>query len=270
MTKKGLFSVSTFAKLSRTTRDTLHHYDKMGLISPALRGDNQYRYYSHGQLAVINLIRTMQELGLSLAEIKELKDLRTPQRTDPMLLRQVDWIDAKIAELKSVRKLVLTLQKAIHSVADIDETLVTIKTLPAEAIVLGGVNDYSDGAGIYEALLKFYQYIATKHPKLNLNYPVWGMYSQERILAGDWNGPDRYYFYNPDGHDSRPAGLYAVGYARGGYGQSDELYARLLRSIDEQGYEVCGNVYEEYPLNEVCIADSSNYLIRVMASVRKK
>jgi DNA-binding transcriptional MerR regulator len=35
-----LFSVSDFAKFSRTTRDTLHHYDKIGIPPPLLRGEN--------------------------------------------------------------------------------------------------------------------------------------------------------------------------------------------------------------------------------------
>jgi hypothetical protein len=80
----------------------------------------------------------------------------------------------------------------------------------------------------------------------------------------------RYYFYNPRGHDARPAALYAVGYQRGGYGQTDKLYERLLDHIDRNGYEICGDAYEEYPLNEICVADDANYLIRVVITVREK
>jgi effector-binding domain-containing protein len=109
-----------------------------------------------------------------------------------------------------------------------------------------------------------------RYPDLDLNYPVWGVFSEERIKNGDWKYPDRYYFYNPEGHDKRPADFYAIGYMRGEYGQTDELYSRMLAYIDRNGFEICGDAYEEYPLNELSVSDSGNYLIRVMITVRKK
>jgi len=42
MAKSGLFSVNAFGTFSRTTRDTLHHYDRIGLFSPEARGKNGY------------------------------------------------------------------------------------------------------------------------------------------------------------------------------------------------------------------------------------
>jgi effector-binding domain-containing protein len=99
---------------------------------------------------------------------------------------------------------------------------------------------------------------------------VWALFSEKRIREGDWVFPDRYYFYSPNGQQKRPGGHYAVGYARGAYGQTDDLYKRLLAYIQQNGLEICGNVYEEYPLNEVCVSDDTNYLIRVLIPVRTK
>ena len=265
-----LFSVGDFAKFSRTTRDTLHHYDKIGLLSPLSRGENNYRYYSIGQLAVVNVIRTLQELGLSLAEIKKMKDNRTPEHVDEVFICQIEKIDLKIDDWVRARKLLYTLQKAIHSVLNIDEQTITIQFMPAEAIVLGDLNDYSRGRNDYDALYTFYREISKKYPNLNMNYPVWGCFSEDRIKRGDWKWPDRYYFYNPEGHDKKPASLYAIGYARGGYGQSGDLYNRIIDYIGDNGFEMCGNAYEEYPLNEICINNDENYLIRVMITVCEK
>jgi len=265
-----LFSVGDFAKFSRTTRDTLHHYDKIGLLSPLSRGENNYRYYSIGQLAVVNVIRTLQELGLSLAEIKKLKDNRTPEHVDEVFIRQIEKIDFKIDDWVRARKLLYTLQKAIHSVLNVDEQTITIQFMPAEAIVLGDLNDYSRGRNDYDALFDFYHEINKKYPNMDMNYPVWGCFSEDRIKQGDWKWPDRYYFYNPEGHDKKPASLYAIGYARGGYGQSGDLYNRIIDYISDNGFEMCGNAYEEYPLNEICINNDENYLIRVMITVCEK
>ena len=270
MKRKGTFSIAEFAEFSRTTRDTLLYYDKIGLLSPELRGENNYRYYSSGQLGVVNLIRTCQSLGMTLAEIKSLARDRTPQRIDDLFEGQITLINEKIDEWVRARKLLTVLKKNIHSTFDANEDEITIQFLPAEAIVLGGLNDYSRGRNPYDALLSFYRACSETYPDLDMNYPVWGIFSGERIKQRDWIWPDRYYFYNPEGHDKKPAALYAVGYKRGGYGQTAELYERVLAYIDANGFELCGPAFEEYPLNEICITHEEDYLTRLMITVREK
>ena len=271
MTDSDFFTVSDFAKVSRTTKDTLLHYDKIGLLSPILRdGNNNYRYYSIGQLAVVNVIRTLQALGMSLAEIKALRDQRTPERLEGVYSQLLDRNNAKIDEAVRAQKLLFALRRAIHSVADIHEEAIMIQFQPAEAIILGDLNDYSRGRDAYSALVSFYHNVGEKYPDLDMNYPVWALFSEERIKRGDWKWPDRYYFYNPEGRDKRPGAFYAIGYTRGGYGQSDLLYQRMIGYIDKHGFEICGDAYEEYPLNELCIANDAHYLMRIMITVREK
>ncbi len=48
-------SVSDFANIARTNSDTLRYYDNIGLLSPAVRGENKYRYYSLKQLPLCNM-----------------------------------------------------------------------------------------------------------------------------------------------------------------------------------------------------------------------
>ena len=268
--EKKLFSIAEFAKFARITRQTLLFYDKIDLLSPVCRGENNYRLYSSGQLAVVNVIRTLQELGMTLSEIKRLKDHRAPASVKGVFASQIDMVDLKIEEWVRARKLLLGLTEIIDSVEGIDEAAVTVEHLQAEPIILGKLNDYSGGRNDYDALFDFYYDIDQRLPNLDLNYPVWGVFSEERIKRRDWRWPDRYYFYNPEGFDKRPSGLYAIGYARGNYGQTDGLYGRLLAYISENGYEISGPAYEEYPLNEICVSDENSYLIRVMVTVRKK
>jgi DNA-binding transcriptional MerR regulator len=270
MRRDSLFAIADFSEFSRLSRDTLYHYDRIGLLSPATRGENGYRYYSKGQLAVANVIRTLHKLGMSLTEIKALLAQRTPDQINTMLLNQMEEIDRKIDDWISARKLLSALQKSIYPVLHINEGAVTVQSLPEEAIVLGGLNDYSDGKKAYDALASFYSSMKNRYPGLDLNCPVWGMFSEGRVSKRDWALPDRYYFYSPKGQDKKPAALYAVGYARGGYGQTEELYERILRYIDENGFEICGPAFEEYPLNEICVKNENEYLIRVMITVRKE
>jgi len=207
---------------------------------------------------------------MSLDDIRGLRDRRTPELANIVFERQIEEIDRKIEEWVRARKLLLTLKKAINSVSHVDENAVTVKFLPAEAIVLGDLNDYSRDRTDYDALISFYNDISQKYPDIDLNYPVWATYSQERLKNGDWGHPDRYYLYNPEGYDRRPASLYAIGYMRGGYRPNNELYEKLTDYIDTNGYEICGDAYEEYPLNEICATSDKDYLIRVMITVKEK
>jgi len=207
---------------------------------------------------------------MSLEDIRGLSDRRTPELANNVFERQIKEIDTKIEEWVRARKLLLTLKKAINSVSNVDETKITVKFLPAEAIILGDLNDYSRERTDYDALLNFYHEMSQKYPDIDLNYPVWATYSQERLKQKDWRHPDRYYFYNPEGYDRRPAALYAIGYMRGGYSPNNYLYERLCDYIDANGYEICGDAFEEYPLNELCATNDNDYLIRVMITVKEK
>jgi DNA-binding transcriptional MerR regulator len=267
MAVNGLFSLGEFAKYSRTTRDTLHYYDKIGLLCPISRGDNNYRYYSSGQLMEVNVIRTLQALGLSLGEIKEIISTRTPSRIEGVLSSQTDIIQSKIDSWQRARDLLAALRESIRSGINADENLISIRHMPEERVIMGERNEILGGRGYLDALLSFYGAVSRMYPCVDLNYPVWGVFSRERIAGGDWHCPDRFYFYNPEGQDIRPAGLYAVGYTRGGYGGGGELYGRLLEYICQNGYSISGDAYEEYPLNELTVPDESGYLKRIMIKV---
>jgi DNA-binding transcriptional MerR regulator len=270
MANKESFSISDFAKFARTTRDTLLFYDKINLLRPAARGKRGYRFYSANQVAVVNIIRTAQQLGFSLSEIKKLIEERNPAMIDELMIQQIGRIDEKINEWLRARKLLSVLQQMIHTALAKNINTITVEFLPAEAIILGEINDYSKGRDDYDALLSFYHACSEKYPDTDLNYPVWAMFSEDQIRRRHWSLPDRYYFYNPAGPDERPAALYAIGYCKGGYGDSAELFKQLLAYIDTNGYQVCGPAYEEYPLNEISVPDASNYLIRVLITVQKR
>ena len=54
------------------TRRILINYEEYGLLTPAVKNENSgFRYYSADNMVHIKLIRTLQNLGLSLAEIKK-------------------------------------------------------------------------------------------------------------------------------------------------------------------------------------------------------
>ncbi len=268
-----MLSVGDFAKLSRSTKQTLYYYDKKGLLSPEIRDENnKYRFYSVKQLAVCNTIRILQKLGVPLTEIKTLLVWRTPDLAEDILLRQIGDLGEKQRQIAQAQMLLHITLQSLRSGQRIDENIINVQHFPAQKIVIGEQNDYSDGKTDYDALYTFYQTVSEKYPlsEYDTCYPVWGIMSEKHIKKGEWGYPDRYYFFNPMGKDERPAAMYAVGHTRSGYGGGADLFKRMYTYIEQNGYEICGDAYEEYPHNEIGIPDEGNYLVRILITVRKK
>ena len=263
----GLLSTGELAKFARISRSALIFYDNMGLIHPVKRGNNNYRYYSPFQVTVANLTNTLQELEVPLKEIIELSKHRTPEKIISLFSEQNKRIDQHIEKLMQAQKLLLTLKDIIEDGSSVDEEKIEVRREEEESILIGPQIDYSDGTSIEEAFLNFYKHWSATDGDLNLNYPVWAIFSEERVKKGDWVGPDKFYFKMPDAPDRKPAGLYVTGHTRGYYGQSDALYKKLTAYIKDNGLEICGPAYEMYPLNEISIPDPYNYLMRISISV---
>ncbi|MDR2131772.1 MAG: MerR family transcriptional regulator [Clostridiales Family XIII bacterium] len=269
MNDEGLISIGEMARYARISRPALIHYDHLGLITPVKRGENNYRFYSSRQLQSVRLVATLQDIGMPLKDIAKLLRHRTPEN----ILSMIDEYDARVErrmeKLQRTRALMRTLREAItEGIAAKEDRIETVR-MREESLLLGPQIDYSDGKTIEEAMLEFYAFCLSRDDSLDLNYPVWGVFSERRIKNRDWNRPDRFYFRMPGAPDTKPEGLYLVGYARGYYGGGDALYRRMMAHMEENGLEICGPAYETYPLNEISVADSNNYLIRVSISVRR-
>ena len=67
-----LFKIGEIAKILGVTRKAILVYEEMGLLTPAVKDEaSGYRYYTADNMTQIRAIRSLQTLGLSLAEIRE-------------------------------------------------------------------------------------------------------------------------------------------------------------------------------------------------------
>ena len=67
------------AKLMGITKETLFHYDEIGLFRPAVVMKNGYRYYEVSQMELLDAILLLKELRMPLKEIQELLGKRSPE-----------------------------------------------------------------------------------------------------------------------------------------------------------------------------------------------
>jgi len=88
---------------------TLHYYERLGLLPKPQRSAGNYRLYSAEAVRRLRFIKKAQALGLNLQEIKEVLDLRDRQkapcgRVATLAEKRFEEIDRKIAELRAFRR----------------------------------------------------------------------------------------------------------------------------------------------------------------------
>ncbi len=82
-----MFKIGDFSKLSRVSVRMLRYYDELGLLKPAsVDNFTGYRYYAANQMARLNRILALRDLGLSLEQVAQLlQDGLTSEQIQGML-----------------------------------------------------------------------------------------------------------------------------------------------------------------------------------------
>jgi len=94
-----MFSIGEFARLGTVSVRTLRHYDEIGLLPPAkVDPATGYRGYSAEQLRLLNRIVALKELGLSLAQARQLMDGITLEELQGMLMLRRAQLEQELEE----------------------------------------------------------------------------------------------------------------------------------------------------------------------------
>ncbi len=64
--------VGQLARRTGLSVRTLHYYDEIGLLSPSRRGESGYRLYGEPEIARLQQIASLRQLGFALDEIREI------------------------------------------------------------------------------------------------------------------------------------------------------------------------------------------------------
>ena len=99
--------IGEVAELAGVSVRTLHHYDRLGLLTPSVRSANGYRLYAEQDLERLQQILFYRELGFPL---KDIRVIVTNQRYDRRraLSEQRDLVAARILRLEGMLALIET------------------------------------------------------------------------------------------------------------------------------------------------------------------
>ena len=274
MGHEKIFTTGAFAKLCKTTKETLFHYDRMGLLKPRYVSQNGYRHYGIEQFFDFDLITTLKETGSSLQEIREY--LHVGKNVDFLALLEAKRRIAQQEKEKLARRelmlqdMVACTREALNFTYDVPMVqmqkkerleVVTTAPLPLEAM--------TELIEHFVAYLDFYQKQA-RIPR----YPFGFTIGLGDILCGRFSICG--FFGRATGATPRsllhckPEGEYAVMAHNGTDATHLRALDRLMQFVDSTGAAVAGNVYAYDMMSYMFQEDSEQYAAKYCVPLVRK
>ena len=102
-------TVGTVAEACGVGVQTLHYYERLGLLEKPQRSATNYRLYSSEAVRRVQFIKKAQSLGLSLEEIRQILDLKKHRRAPCCKVVELGEkhfreIDTRLAQLRAYRR----------------------------------------------------------------------------------------------------------------------------------------------------------------------
>ena len=103
-----MFTIGRVARSAGIRPSAIRYYERRGIVKPAVRGTNGYRFYDSDAVNILLFVKRAQALGIALKEIKQLLNLAAQgqkpcSRVKQLARSQLRDIDQKIRELKALR-----------------------------------------------------------------------------------------------------------------------------------------------------------------------
>ena len=101
------YTIGQLAKAAGIPTSTVRYYERVGLLQPRRRAENNYRTYTSDGLHTIRFIRTAQAAGFTLADVRTFLALRAGDMTlckdvQPLIAQRVQDVAARLQEMQQV------------------------------------------------------------------------------------------------------------------------------------------------------------------------
>lgn len=242
-----LYKIGMFANMNRVTIKTLRYYDAQNLLKPVyVDAENGYRYYEAGQIAELHRILALRNLGFTIEDIRsvingrEEKNLLLEKKQE--ILKDLATLTAKLAEIESY---------LAKDTINLDAP-VLVKSIPEVTVCT------------MERRIESYDALFDLMPEMGAEMEHLGCICAEpdycftHYLEPGYKGED-ILIETCEAVTEKKADTEKVSFKvmpevpeaacvfhKGSYGTLHRSYAVLLNFIDENGYEICGNIRESY------------------------
>ncbi len=267
-----MLQIGEFSRICQVSVKTLHHYDKIGLLTPAeVDRFTGYRYYQPEQIDVMNYIQRLKRYGFSLEEIQDLLVISDDKEILNALRQQKNKLKREQQEMAIVLNELQTHISVFERTGDImtyqKNYAIEVKNSPLMNVLANrammGVDEFG----------RYYGTLFERVPK-------------EQVTPTGLNGA-RYYDkeFNHESSDVEVfIGIKEKGKAdvimepcrcamtvhHGGYSTLSEAYGAIVSWIVENGYEIAGAPFDLYIKTQFDSLSPEDWETEVYFPIRKK
>lgn len=115
-----MLTIGKLAGQTNVSNDTLRYYEVEGLIRPAGKSPAGYRLYDHSATQRVHFIKRAQQCGFTLAEIRDLLDIRSRDNTccGDVRARAVEKKRQIECRIQALREISLMLERMVSQCLD--------------------------------------------------------------------------------------------------------------------------------------------------------
>ena len=104
-----VFTIGQLSLRTVTKAETIRYYEKIGLLASPARSQANYRHYTEVDRRRLAFVRRARELGLPIAQIRDLIELETHGdqecgAVDELVRSQIRSIEEKVRDLQALNK----------------------------------------------------------------------------------------------------------------------------------------------------------------------
>lgn len=268
--KKNYFTTGEFAKLCGVNKQTLFYYDKEGIFSPDIVGENGYRYYSHTQLETFTVIAMLRDLGVHIKEIKEHMDNRSPEALINLMESKQQEIDKKIKALEWSKAYIDNKIKLTNEGKNAPIGIVLTEDIPARYMVTSDYKGENDEKTIAKVLAEHME--NCDNLGLYNACPIGAIIPSESVTDDNYDYSKFYTIVSKEDQSSdgflAPKGKHLVLYDNQGYTNINDNCKRLLDYAHEKGLNLDSIFYEDVILDDLSTEGYYNYLVRLSIRIK--
>lgn len=245
--KEQLYKIGMFANMNRVTIKTLRYYDEQKLLLPVyVDEENGYRYYAAGQMAQLHRIIALKNMGFSIDDIRKIMDgageksflLEKKQE----ILNEIAVLTEKLSQVEGYLARESMNLSAPVLIKEIPQVIVCtmkhrIKSYDAlfEIMPQMGAQMEMLDCKCAQPAYCFTHYLEPGYKEEDILVEICEAVTEKKQDSGDI-----VFKVLPK------VPMAACIFHKGSYDTLHKSYAMLLQYIEENGYEICGNIRESY------------------------
>jgi MerR family mercuric resistance operon transcriptional regulator len=113
------YTISQLARAAGIPTSTVRYYERVGLVYPTRRADNNYRVYTRDTRQRIHFIRAAQATGLTLDDVRTLLALRDGemvlcQEVQPLIAKRLGEVSQRLEEMRHIQRILTSMLAQGH------------------------------------------------------------------------------------------------------------------------------------------------------------